>query len=159
MWKQIRWHEDKKTDERYLMIAVKGKTGYRELVARHGTDKVLGRIQSRFPDLAAMSFDELIANRLDVFVFRLRSGARTNQFSRAFAALLIDLELLRGSEGSQRTLYSLRHTYATLRLAMDKVPIHSLAKQMGTSVGMLEKHYSHLEPVMQAEVFAGERRE
>jgi hypothetical protein len=33
--------------------------------------------------------------------------------------------------------------------------IHTLAKQMGTSVLMIEKHYSHLTPRMLAEQFAG----
>ena len=47
----------------------------------------------------------------------------------------------------KRVLYSLRHTYATLALTHDKTEIHTLAKQMGTSVGMIEKHYSHLDAV------------
>jgi hypothetical protein len=34
--------------------------------------------------------------------------------------------------------------------------IHSLAKQMGTSVGMIEKHYSKLTPMLMAEEFAGD---
>ena len=45
--------------------------------------------------------------------------------------------------GENRTPYSIRHTYATLRLEAG-VPIHLLAKQMGTSVGMIEKHYGHV---------------
>jgi integrase len=49
--------------------------------------------------------------------------------------------------GQKRVFYSLRHTYATLALTHDKVPIHTLAKQMGTSVLMIEKHYSHLKVV------------
>ena len=47
----------------------------------------------------------------------------------------------------KRVLYSLRHTYATLALTHDKIEIHTLAKQMGTSVAMIEKHYSHLDAV------------
>ena len=47
----------------------------------------------------------------------------------------------------RRVLYSLRHTYATFALTYDKVPIHTLAKQMGTSVAMIEQHYSHLDAV------------
>lgn len=43
----------------------------------------------------------------------------------------------------KRVLYSLRHTYATLLLEHDSVDIHLLATQMGTSVAMIEKHYSH----------------
>jgi integrase len=44
-------------------------------------------------------------------------------------------------------LYSLRHAYATYALLYDRVPIHTLARQMGTSVLMIEKHYSHLDVV------------
>ena len=41
----------------------------------------------------------------------------------------------------------LRHTYATFALMHDQVPIHTLAKQMGTSVLMIERHYSHLKVI------------
>lgn len=39
----------------------------------------------------------------------------------------------------------------------DKIDIHLLAIQMGTSVGMLEKHYSHLIPSLSAEQLAGKK--
>jgi hypothetical protein len=42
--------------------------------------------------------------------------------------------------GGSRTLYSLRHFYATMRMSNDTSPF-LLAKQMGTSVEMLEKFY------------------
>ena len=54
----------------------------------------------------------------------------------------------------KRTLYSLRHFYATYRLYKG-ANIHQLAVQMGTSVGMLEKHYSKLTPMLMADEFAG----
>ena len=49
--------------------------------------------------------------------------------------------------------------YATSRLMIDKIPIHTLAVQMGTSVGMIEKHYSHLTAQMAADVLAGPRHD
>jgi hypothetical protein len=39
----------------------------------------------------------------------------------------------------ERSLYSLRHYYATQRL-LEGIPIHDLAQQMGTSVLMISKH-------------------
>ena len=54
-------------------------------------------------------------------------------------------------------LYSLRHTYATLALTHDKVAIHTLAKQMGTSVEMIEKHYSHLDSERAIDQLGGEK--
>lgn len=46
-----------------------------------------------------------------------------------------------------RPLYSLRHTYATIRLLHDKVTPQVLVKQMGTSISMLEKHYDHINTI------------
>jgi integrase len=51
--------------------------------------------------------------------------------------------LLEDTAGSDRNLYSLRHTYATLKL-LAGTDIHTLARQTGTSVLMLERHYSKL---------------
>ena len=55
--------------------------------------------------------------------------------------------------GQQRTLYSLRRTYATIKL-MSGTDIHTLARQMGTSVTMLERHYSKLTATMAAQQLA-----
>jgi integrase len=55
--------------------------------------------------------------------------------------------------GKMRTLYSLRHSYATFALA-EGVDIHTLARQMGTSVVMLERYYSKLTPMMNAAILA-----
>jgi len=57
------------------------------------------------------------------------------------------------STGQQRTLYSLRHTYATTEL-LTGTDIHTLARQLGTSVLMLERHYSKLTATMAAEQLA-----
>jgi hypothetical protein len=50
---------------------------------------------------------------------------------------------------SVRTLHSLRHTYATLEL-LAGTDIHILARQMGTSVLMLGRHYSKLTATLTA---------
>ena len=48
-------------------------------------------------------------------------------------------------EGKRITLYSSRHSYACWRLRHGNVPIHLLAKQMGTSVQKIENTYGHIE--------------
>lgn len=48
-------------------------------------------------------------------------------------------------EGKSINLYSGRHTYACWRLRYGDVPIHLLAKQMGTSVAKIESVYGHIE--------------
>ena len=69
-------------------------------------------------------------------------------FSRLFETYLKEHNLLVDPvTNKNRVLYSLRHTYATIALQIDNVEIHTLAVQMGTSVGMIEQHYSHLDAV------------
>jgi integrase len=55
-----------------------------------------------------------------------------------------DSALEKDAEGQTRTLYSLRHTYATLELIENRTGLHTLAKQMGNSVAMIERHYGKL---------------
>ena len=54
-------------------------------------------------------------------------------------------------EGKSITLYSNRHFYAYLRL-LNKVPIHILAKNMGTSVQKIESTYGHINTELHADV-------
>lgn len=61
--------------------------------------------------------------------------------------------LMKSADGQNRTLYSLRHTYATLAL-LEGMDIHTRAKQMGNSAAMIERHYSKLTATMAAEGLA-----
>jgi integrase len=65
-----------------------------------------------------------------------------------------DSGLEKSEDGQNRTLYSLRHTYATLELVEKRTDIHTLAKQMGNSAAMIERHYSKLTATMAAEMLA-----
>lgn len=160
-WRDIDWFEQ--DGERYLRLTVRGKTsrtkGARSLIARHGTADYLQRIQSRFPHLAAMTFDQLLDAKLDDHVFRLRDGTRSTNLAATFKAFLREHNLVRSSTSPlERTLYSLRHMYATLRL-IDGCGIHQLAAHMGTSVAMIERHYSKYSSELNAREFAGKRHQ
>ena len=73
---------------------------------------------------------------------------------------MIDTGLLTCSRtGQDRTIYSFRHTYATFALLNDSMDIHTLAIQMGTSIAMIERHYSHLTPRLRKDKFTGKRYE
>lgn len=153
-WKHISFFEAK--GRQFILMNVDGKTGKRELVARHNVVKYLARIHKRTDDIKDMSFDELIKKGVDKDVFRLPDGSKTQSLGQTFEILMKDADLLVDRRTEQkRTLYSLRHTYATLALVQAKMDIHTLAKQMGTSVTMIEKHYSHLTPRMRAHELAG----
>ena len=79
----------------------------------------------------------------DDFVFCYSKGVAWDPKT-MFKEMLTEFGMLKDPiSGESRTPYSLRHTYATVRLEAG-VPIHLLAKQMGTSVAMIEKHYGHI---------------
>lgn len=52
--------------------------------------------------------------------------------------------LLNDRDGDRRSLYSLRHTYATLRLEKGDVSVYDLSLNMGCKVKQIETHYSHV---------------
>lgn len=150
-WKDIQWH--RAGAEQYLKIWVSGKTGPRHLIARASLIVTLERLM-RWQQLAYESLDQLIKAGLDRKVFVFPAGDQPYSLHGVFRRLLEDAELLRDPQTNQiRTLYSLRHTYATQALATG-VDIHTVARQMGTSVVMLEKHYSKLTPMICAERLA-----
>tara|TARA_B100000768_G_C11166395_1_gene326787 strand:- start:233 stop:880 length:648 start_codon:yes stop_codon:yes gene_type:complete len=90
-------------------------------------------------------------NSDDDLVFYGNNNEIGNDFSVSFKTFLKRCEyknreggLLKTQNGDTRTLYSLRHLYATFRITKANVEIYALAKSMGTSVKMIEQHYGHL---------------
>lgn len=76
-------------------------------------------------------------------------GQKTNDFSATFKTFLKTLGdgkredgLYKSDDGEARTLYSLRHLYATFRLE-EGVSVYSVAQNMGTSVTQIHRHYGH----------------
>jgi integrase len=151
-WKHIEWHTDKGV--RYLRIWVDGKTGGRWLIAKHRAVDVLKRLHARQTDVKHIAFDDLFAERVPHLLFRFADGYQPPSMNGTFRRLMRDTGLLKNTEGQTRTLYSLRHTYATFELLNNKTDIHTLSKQMGNSAQMIEKHYSKLTATMAADKLA-----
>jgi integrase len=157
-WRDIAWIT--KNKERYLQLTVSGKTKKRSLIALHNAENYLRRIQQRSADIAELSFDDLLKQKRDIYVFRLRDGSRPHSLVGTFRQLMRDSGLDKDRDvKSRRTLYSFRHSYATAALIEERVDIYTLAKQMGTSVKMIELHYGHVTPAQKADVIAGPRYE
>jgi len=156
-WRNIEWQE--KDGESYLVVNVDGKTRKRSAVARDRVEAYLDRQRKLSPKLQSVAFDELIAARSDEFVFTTRLGDVANiaSLNRAFNALMEVLELKHGADGKTRSLYSWRHYYATQDLKRG-VSTHVLSKQMGNSTAMLDKHYSKISPLLNAQLHSGRRK-
>ena len=145
-WKHLQWHWI--GDQRYLKIWLSGKTGPRYLIAKHLVVSSLERLIA-WHQLPFKNLEEVIAAKLDRLIFTFPKGVQPYNFNPQFENLLKECDLLKDVAGRNRSLYSLRHTYATFALA-EGVDIHTLARQMGTSTLMIERHYSKLTPMMAA---------
>jgi integrase len=133
----------------------KGKRGPRNFVAHNSCWLLLERLRQLSPDLSDMTLEAVLKKRVPKLLFRLSDGSVPDNWNKPFRQWLEDTKLLNCPvTNKERSLYSLRHYYATQRL-LEGIPIHDLAEQMGTSVLMITRHYSHLTPLMKAKQFAG----
>lgn len=121
-------------DDKRMIAWVQGKTGAREVAFQPSSDIYVKRLYDlRVKELEAAPDSES-------FVVCHRDGSAIQSFKKSFVSLMEYAEIPLVRNAMTRTVYSLRHFYATKRLEQDASPF-LLAKQMGTSVEMLEKFY------------------
>ena len=138
-WRNIEEFYDPRSGEGFLRLWVTGKTGERELVPDQNARRYFERIRKRNGNPPP-----------EAKVFTLPDGTEPADLNKSFKQCLAAAGLLYDRHGNKRTLYSLRHTYATFRLQYGRVSVFTLALNMGTSVEMIKRHYSHLTPAMAA---------
>lgn len=126
-----------------IVLTVSGKTGKREVVARSADVKTYFK---RIHDLriAELTEEDKPKPKIDPdsLIFCHKDGNEILSFKKSFSALIKAAKVEKDSHGDVRTLYSLRHTYATFCL-QHGVHQFTLARNMGTSVAMLEQYYGH----------------
>jgi len=142
--KNLRWRDVAiRADDqgrKFVVLHVRGKGKFRNLVAAHNVAEYLERIRAIGK-----------ATGPDDFVFTTSTGKpAVTLYASLITKLLTESKLLYSSSGSRRSTYCFRHTYATFRLT-EGVDVYFLCKQMGTSVEMIEDHYGHIVPVKNAE--------
>jgi integrase len=116
-----------------VIIDVSGKTGARLVVANPSTAEYLKRIfEFRTEELGCKP-------PKDELVFCKPNGQSIGEMKKPFERLLDVTDTL-FVDGQKRTIYSLRHTYITMRLSQG-TPIYFLAMNCGTGVEMIEKFY------------------
>ena len=97
------------------------------------------RVQLFWEDLE--SADEHTSD--DSYIFCDEKGNAIKDFREGFNSVIREAGVETDRDGNKYTIYSLRHFYITMRLRFGKhVRIHSLAKNCGTSVSMIEQFYS-----------------
>ena len=140
-------------------MCIRDRTGARQILGMERTVNSIRAIALR--NYTVNTNDALInlTKTSNDFIFRTPDKINPiGSFQRTFSIFLKENDLLVDPRTEQnRVFYSLRHTYATLALTHDNVPIHTLARQMGTSVLMIEKHYSHLSVIQAIDQLRGHR--
>lgn len=151
----LRWRDlDYRTNSdggQDLLMYVSGKTGDREVVANAGTEDYVKRLFEYRINELGINETEFLNTRVDEFLFCHKDGSAVGSFKKGFRNLLEESGLLKGKNDKNRTLYSIRHTYARFRIEKE-VSIYDLASNMGTSVKMIERFY--LNNKMKSEDFA-----
>jgi integrase len=133
-------------DNARLLLEGAGKTRSSRRIVIQGTSAIdaLQRIKKRRLDyLARSGVGDLDPNEK---VIALSDGKPVKKFKKGFDQLLQACGFQYASSKDRHSLTSLRHTYATFRLTTrsgKRATTRALAKQMGTSQRMIEKHYGH----------------
>lgn len=127
-----------------VVLYVTGKTGPREVVPKSGDVNIYFKriLELRMKEMSTRPSGE-------DYVFASPEGKPIGSFKKSFASLLKSAKVEKDSHGNRRSIYSLRHTYATFRL-QEGVHQYILAKNMGTSTAMLEEHYGHTSNLVNA---------
>lgn len=138
IWRNVDWTSNT------LLLEHAGKTrSTRRVLMRDGAVRALKRIYERRLRYLAKKEQTLNANEK---IVALANGKPVLSFKKSFNALLEDCGFHYETVQDKHALTSLRHTYATFRLTTrtgKRASVRALAKQMGTSERMIEKHYGH----------------
>ena len=158
----LRWIDigdiNRNDGKQFAKVYVKGKRKQRWLVPLRGFGDFIDQLVSFTIDFKLRQDPDGDAVLLvdETPIFFDYDGSGIDSFGRGFRSLIEDAGLyIDPITGKGRDAYCLRHYYATERL-LSKVPIYTLAKNMGTSVQMIERHYGHLAPEMAADVLTQE---
>jgi integrase len=109
-------------------LQVNGKTGERLVVCQPNARRFFARLKERKHHTGQ-----------DDYIFCHEDGQPILHM-KTFPKMLGEAGLLCDSQGRKRSIYSLRHTYATFRLE-NGTNVYWLRQNMGTSVQMIERHY------------------
>ena len=141
--------KDSKGNKNYL-FNVKGKTGKRVVIPRTNCVRYVERVMARNKERKeeeknnkireVQSPKRKLQDRDDWF-FCMYDGNKVITLIDQFKMLLKSIGLEKNRYGEFYTLYSLRHFYATRMLLKGRVNIFDIARNMGTSVEIIQSYY------------------
>ncbi|MCC7036430.1 MAG: site-specific integrase, partial [Alphaproteobacteria bacterium] len=139
--RNLRWRDidvrKTKDGRSFVVMNVRGKGKYRELIAASNVVEYLDRIKALFIEaqkkrLKPSEQKQELGPKPEDAVFTIFNGkGAISLYDDLIRDLLIKSDLVYGSTKIPRSIYSFRHTYATFRL-MEGIDVYFLAKQMGT---------------------------
>lgn len=133
-WRDIVPHQDENGNAHVIIhVSPDTKTGQRECVPLRNAPRIFERMRT------ASAHTE--PNDL---VFCINKNEPIENFGKTFKSVLTKANLLKDRFGKDRTIYSLRHTYATFRIRYGGVNFDALASNMGTSPSVIFRHYRHI---------------
>jgi integrase len=141
------------TDERgreNYAFNVNGKTGKRYVIlratAKRYVDRCLERNERWRNEWATTALKGTKPHNRktaqhDDWLFRMPDGNKIITLIDQFNAVLEREKLTHNADGEKYTLYSLRHFYAVQMLRHGRVNVFDIARNMGTSVQIIENYY------------------
>lgn len=125
-------------------IKVKGKTGERSVVGRTN-------VYGYFERMRGLNK----TNEPGDYIFRMKGGSKIITLIDQFQRVLDSAGIAVNGNGERYTLYSLRHFYA-VRFLRKGIPVWDIARNMGTSVKMIQDYYGkQATPVESATTLGG----
>ena len=158
-WRDVEIATDKKIGKHLVFTVAEGNAKTRttrsvvsfESAREKETDKrynswsALERIKNRFKKFEKLTLEECTQH--NDLIFRLacnKKVPRSDALAHEFRDLLNEAKLLTDKKGNKRTLYSLRHTYASRRLK-EGMSYERLSTNLGNSPKILYDYYNHFE--------------
>ena len=143
--RNIKWHHIRKIidgsgTENYSIKVTVSKTKPREVIPFREIVQVIDEMKLRERN-----------TQPDDWVFSNWDGSQWKHPYRYFSETLQNMKMTRNADGKVLSTYCLRHTYATEYIRNSTTPDWlMLAENMGTSVKMLQDHYSDIKPLHKA---------
>jgi integrase len=129
-------------------FSVDGKTGRREVVMRTNALPYIQRTlernarwRSHWAEKGPSKANRRRKAERQDWLFPMADGSQIISLADQFDKVLNQIAMKQNADGENLSLYSLRHFYAVQMLRRGKANIYDIAKNMGTSVEMIERYY------------------